>query len=263
MNEKQIMKEMKELTDKHIGNGMSKKKAAMLAAAEMLERYGSEKMIKSLGVASGKTPSGIESVCIGMSAGYKGGGPYDGLGEAYGGETYYQDMARKRKEFAEGNKARWIEKGKQLVYPEKLGNWIKMVEEAPESAFGGFDIEKALEIMTELDTKAEIGDVVEQFGKRTYNGGSTERIILNFSKRGPEYVEKLMESLEITNPEISAKIEELKAENMKLARKELERNRADKGKSACELTEAEKLYDNLSARGTQENPEQDPEQDVN
>lgn len=229
--------EYRKLIRKKMGRGMSEEDAVIAATVEMIEKSGNE--------AIERIRRETNSLVVAMENG----------GEAHWEEMDMEEMDRRRREFAKKNKERWIEAGKQLVYPERLTEWIAIVEEAPESDFGGFDIAKALEIMTELDTDSEVGHVLEKNENRPHYVGQTEEIVLKFSKRGPEYMEKLMEALGITKPEISARIEKVRAENMEFAKNELARNSGEKEKSACELAETEAKLKDLSASGIQETTE--------
>jgi hypothetical protein len=112
----------------------------------------------------------------------------------------------------------WIEKGKQLIYPERHQEWEECVIDSASHDFYGADIESALEIMQAIEN----GTTVEEAGKMYFDQGhlcgvapSIAEIIFRFSSKGPEFYETISGS-EIS-PEFKKIIEEQKAENIRLA----------------------------------------------
>ena len=205
---------------------------------------------QGIGMTDGNTEDLFKNVFSGMKVGI-GAGP---IGKEGGmknpDEEWKAEKIKISQEFIEKNKDSWKKAGNKLCYPEKVEKWTAIVEESPKSEFGGFDIAEALEIMEALDITTDIEEVVALYGKKMKYTRSTINLILGFSKRGPEYVEHLMQVLEAElTPEMRAKLDAVKAENMLYARNELNRNLAEKNKSTTRL---DKIKEQLAALTTGE-----------
>lgn len=109
----------------------------------------------------------------------------------------------------------WIERGKAFVYPEKLEDWTNMVKSRAKGVFHGEDIEDALVVMEKLDAGMPVEEIREFARGRSYLGntfGSSNAIVFAFSKRGPEFITKMLDSLSL-------------AEVMKISDKQRQNNR--------------------------------------
>lgn len=200
-------------------------------------------------IVSGDHEDMLKYATAGAKAGYTG-MKIDSGGE-YGEAKLETERAQRGKQYADAHISEWLQAGEELVYPEKLEAWKKAVENSPESAFYGLDISKAIEVMRMLDTDAEVKDVVETFKSKEHCGGYVEKLVLAFSKRGPEYMEQFMSAvgMELT-PQMIERLEKLKTENRQYAENELARNRAAKEEKTDELARASSQLDELSAENT-------------
>lgn len=202
-----------------------------------------------MGIATGDYESALKGSIVGAKAGY--GLETKDIAVEYGEAKLETERAQRGKQFADAHISEWLQAGEELVYPEKFEAWKKTVENSPESAFYGLDISKAIEVMRMLDTDAEVKDVVETFKSKEHCGGYVEKLVLAFSKRGPEYMEQFMSAvgMELT-PQMIERLEKLKTENRQYAENELARNRAAKEDKTDELAKASLQLDELSAENT-------------
>lgn len=236
---------LRKRTEELIKKGFPHRMAVDFAKGEMMEREARvDLQLRNIPLATGE--HNINGAVVGYYAGAKVGNAAS-ISEEYGETTYYAERKNRGREYAETHMAEWIQIGEELVYPEKIEEWRKNVENSTESPFYGLDIANAIEIMRVLDTEAEVKDVVESFMDKEHCGGGVEKLVLNFSKRGPEYMEQFMSTLgkELT-PQIRAKLETLKTENMQYAENELARNRETKENKTEELARASSELDELS-----------------
>ena len=112
----------------------------------------------------------------------------------------------------------WLKRGYDLVYPEKYDYYKETMEKVANSgAFGIECMDNALEVMELLDSGASVEDAVELFDSKELDGSiffNTENLILNFSKRGPEFEEAYFSIKGYDMPEAKREaIENIKAEN--------------------------------------------------
>lgn len=84
----------------------------------------------------------------------------------------------------------WIEQGKKLIYPEKLDQWKQCVCSRAADLYHGSELVNALEIMEALDAGKDIKEVnkLVDEGHSGASFGMLCKIVVNFSKRGPEFV---------------------------------------------------------------------------
>ena len=221
-----------------------------IAKLEMIDRESkADMLLKSIPLAHGD--SNIMAGLASFPAGYKAGKTGSISAAVYGEEQYETERKNRGKEFAKTHITEWLQAGQELVYPEKLEEWNKIVENSSESAFYGLDISKAIEVMRMLDTDKEIKDVVETFKGQEHCGGYVEKLVLAFSKRGPEYMEQFISAvgMELT-PKMKEKIETLKTQNRQYAENELSRNREAKEEKTEELARATSQLDELSTGNT-------------
>lgn len=214
-------------------------------------------LLKNIGIASGDLRNSLKYATVGAKAGYT--GMKTDFGSIYDIDKLKEQSKQRGKEFADAHISEWLQAGEELVYLEKLETWKKTVENSPESAFYGLDISKAIEVMRMLDSDAEVKDVVEKFKDKEHCGGYVEKLVLSFSKRGPEYMEQFMSTLgmELT-PQMKERLETLKKENRQYAQNELSRNRTTKEEKTSELEKASLQLKELST----ENIEKDTNQAV-
>lgn len=221
-----------------------------IAKLEMIDRERkADMLLKSIPLAHGdyNIMAGLAS----FPAGYKAGKTGSISAAVYGEAQYDAERKNRGKEFAKTHMTEWFQAGEELVYPEKMEEWKKTVENSPESAFYGLDISNAIEVMRMLDADTEVKDVVETFKGKEHCGGYVEKLVLAFSKRGPEYMEQFMSAVgrELT-PKMKEKIETLKTQNRQYAESELARNRAAKADKTEELAIASSQLDELSVENT-------------
>ena len=97
------------------------------------------------------------------------------------------------KDYAMKHLGYWYDRGQKLIYPEKMIEWRKMVNT---QALNGYDygqkIDWALELMEMLDRGCTVEEVDKAMDDLNLSGSSYMflcRVILFFSKRGPEFVQ--------------------------------------------------------------------------
>ena len=134
-------------------------------------------------------------------------------------ENERQTKEQNEKELQEAieNKDQYIERGKELVYPQKQELWEKCVNEYSTSGFSGQILKCAVEVMEALNSGAtmeQVDEIIKQQGHGN-SLGALERIIFDFSKRGPEYIEHSYSRY--MPPEVARLIEEKKQENAMFA----------------------------------------------
>ena len=106
-------------------------------------------------------------------------------------KKYAEREARKKAE-AQAKIPSWIERGKALVYPERIEEWKECVQDGVRDSYRGTDLDQALVLMEKLESGASMEEVKEMFDKQRNFGPFEEKVrsrILHFSKRGPEFYE--------------------------------------------------------------------------
>lgn len=135
-----------------------------------------------------------------------------------------------KKQRAESMITQWIEKGKHLIYPEKYEDWERcVVLEANDSLYYGTTLDYSLEIMQALEDGKPLEEVINIYNNQGHSGGSagtTQRIVFSFSKKGPEFIETLLN--DELSPELKEKIEKQKQENKTLEQLHLNQNDGSK-----------------------------------
>ncbi len=89
----------------------------------------------------------------------------------------------------------WLEKGSDLIYPERAEEWKKCVEIRAKDLYHGKDLDDAIEIMEMLEN-GSLDDAKEVLEGKGYSGSSSgmvRNIVLSFSKKGPEFYEHTAE----------------------------------------------------------------------
>ncbi len=118
----------------------------------------------------------------------------------------------------------WIEKGKELIFPERYEDWEKCVNRAVNDGYYlGDDIAISLEIIEALKNGATLEDADKILMEKS-NSASSEseirNIVFGFSDRGPEFYEKSISrwNLILTDKQ-KENIENKKKENIELLKK--------------------------------------------
>lgn len=130
----------------------------------------------------------------------------------------------------------WIERGEKIIYPENLEDWKNCVKNRANDFYHGADLECALEIMEALENDANLEDLEEKLNRTSFSESAHYlilRIILSFSKYGPELMEFITHG-EATD-DLKQAIDSQRKENIKLA----EINKANE-------TETKEIFDNTS-----------------
>ena len=199
----------------------------------------------------GDTKKAIEYAITGVHAGYMAGKTGNLSAGEYGEAQFDEEIDKRAREYAEANMSEWIQAGEELVYLEKLNSWKKRLESSAKGEVHGFDITNAIEIMRMLDSDVDVKDVVEKYKTKGAYGSYVTKLVLEFSKKGPEYVEQFMSvaGVELT-PQMREKLEALKAENRQYAENELARNCATKADKIEELARASLQLDELATENT-------------
>lgn len=102
-----------------------------------------------------------------------------------------------RKEAAETEKAKaaipsYIEAGKELIYPQKFESWKSCVKNRVSDLYHGADLVNALEAMKELENSGDFAkakSIIDSAGHSGASYGMVMKIIVNFSKKGPDFYE--------------------------------------------------------------------------
>ena len=130
----------------------------------------------------------------------------------------------------------YIEEGKKIIYPERLEDWTKEIKSSIEGIYQGAPLIEALDLMKQLDKGESLEKVKETLDNKNVGGNAYEiviRIVLNFSKRGPEFYEKATDN-KLTG-EIKQMVDDVKKENAELE----EKHKNDSGKHESDNTSDE------------------------
>ena len=140
--------------------------------------------------------------------------------KAYKGKNW-DESKEKMSELDEAKVKYFIARGKEYIYPEKMGEWKEFVDVIARTNSIS-TVKLTLDLMEKLESGAEISEVKELYGQ---HDGDIRNIILHFSKRGPEFYENTAHF-----PLKESKKEELayrRAENERLEELHREDNRED------------------------------------
>ena len=127
------------------------------------------------------------------------------------------DEIEQLKAEASNNIPRWIQEGRQFIYPENMNAWKIRVRECAEGSYNGDDLNAALVLMKKLYLGDPVEEVAQSFYRQEHSGASGQHvrdIILDFARRGPEFYE--ITCLEPLSPEEITIIQERKKTNSKL-----------------------------------------------
>ena len=138
----------------------------------------------------------------------------------------FEEERKQKEEIAkEKAKARipeFMERGMGVVYPEKLSDWIEFVDKQYLSYYGDL-LGAALDIMEPLEKGCSIEEAKKILRDQDHSGFSesaTLKTILHFSKRGPEFVESVLDKP--LKPEITEGLNRIKEENARLEKLHLD-----------------------------------------
>ena len=151
----------------------------------------------------------------------------------------YEERTAREEAEAQEQIPYWLEKGSDLIYPERAEEWKRCVEARAKDLYHGKDLDDAIEIMEMLEN-GSLDDAKEVLEGQDHSGasyGMVRNIVFSFSKKGPEFWEHTAEG------EISADtrkiIDEKKKQNAEL--EELHRDDSTKEVSAERRTEEQEI----------------------
>ncbi len=84
----------------------------------------------------------------------------------------------------------WNERGERLIYPENTQEWHKCVESRANDLYYGMELDNALDVMDALEqgkSVKEATEIAESMGHSGMSWNMMMKIVLHFSKRGPEF----------------------------------------------------------------------------
>lgn len=113
------------------------------------------------------------------------------------------------------NRKKWMEIAEGIIYPQRMAEWQKCIESTHEN-FGHGDLESIITAMQMLNGGASFENVASYIkGLGTYgrNSSMIESMILNFSKRGPEYFEYVKGEPENIDENTAQMISRIKSQN--------------------------------------------------
>lgn len=111
---------------------------------------------------------------------------------------------------------KWIEFGKNIIYPERVKEWEKCVGTTTETTYGGEDLEKSITVMQMLDGGTSFANVQTYMEGLSSSENSTSRmenIILNFSKQGPEFFEYIKGGMENIDDNTKRMVDKIRNQN--------------------------------------------------
>lgn len=112
----------------------------------------------------------------------------------------------------------YIDRGKQIIFPENYEDWTSCVKNRMQDSYHGADIETALQVMEALENEDDLYEIEESLNKTTFSSNAhflILKIILSFSKRGPEFLEFISHG-DISD-DLKIAIDSQKVENERLA----------------------------------------------
>lgn len=114
----------------------------------------------------------------------------------------------------------WISKGEQMIYPERYEAWEEFVTAATTDLYRALEVPATLTIMEELETQKTIDEVLASVNDNplTHRYDLVSGFVFQFSKRGPEFLERTLPPEKLT-PEVIMEIESKKGENAELSEK--------------------------------------------
>ena len=128
----------------------------------------------------------------------------------------YKEKQAREEAKAKAQIPSWLERGSNLIYPERAEEWKKCVEARASDLYHGLDLNAAIEIMEMLENGATLDEAKEVLDGQDHSGasyGMVRNIIFSFSKQGPEFFEYT--AMGDISPEGQQIIEQKKMENRK------------------------------------------------
>ena len=131
-------------------------------------------------------------------------------------EKYIKQQEQEQKE-AMTKIPNWIERGKKIIYPELYEKWEKCVSKRATDLYHGKEVEDALVLMEEFNNGITMENAIQIFEGQDHSGmtvGIVLDILLNFSPKGTEFMEKISNGK--LNDESKKYLEEKKLEFIEL-----------------------------------------------
>lgn len=103
-----------------------------------------------------------------------------------------EKMEKENKAKAEAKIPEWIKRGQRFIYPERAEEWKKCVEGCARGLYYGYELDVALDLMEKIENAAsneEIQEIMHGQGHSGASEGMVRKILLHFSKKGPEIYE--------------------------------------------------------------------------
>jgi len=153
-------------------------------------------------------------------------------------EKQSEEKIKKIMEWAKMQVPQWIKEGEKYIYQEKRKAWRKCVEDSATKGVYGRNIETAIQIMKMLDEEGTtLDEVFDRFKKDTHLS-SASIIVCDYSKRGPEFFETILNQ---RGCEISSKVKAIleikKSENRQMAENEAKKKLLKKGQTQDDDTD--------------------------
>ena len=110
----------------------------------------------------------------------------------------------------------WIERGEKIIYPQNFKDWTNCVKNRANDSYNGADLECALEVMEALEFGTDLDILEDKLNRASFSESAHYlilRIILAFSKKGPELMEYITHG--DTPEDLKQAIDSQKRENEK------------------------------------------------
>lgn len=138
---------------------------------------------------------------------------FDAQLEHYTKGTGIKPVGIKEQDIVATNISNWTERGKKLIYPQREEDWANSVKANGVGLYDGAPVNDALDAMELLDKGASFQEVHDLIDSQDHSGGSyavTMALIMEFSKRGPEYYRHIDKEL---TPATQKYLEKIEKEN--------------------------------------------------
>lgn len=145
----------------------------------------------------------------------------------------------------ENKKSDWLNAGSKLIYPERLNEWKKCVDISIDGLYEGSELANAITVMEMLNAGTSFENVKSYLNGLNTSGGSAsmiQNIILNFSKKGPDFFEYMKGGSEQIDENTRRMIERIRTQNREYETNEILKNRAPEWrKKAASLVYPERM----------------------
>ena len=128
---------------------------------------------------------------------------------------YREEMTKKREE-SKANREKWKKIGCKYIFPERVEEWEKCVDITVGGVYGGTDLEKAITAMEMLESGTSFENVCNYIKGINTSGNSASLIktlILNFSKKGPDFFEHIEGGIDNIDENTRRMIERIRNQN--------------------------------------------------